>query len=412
MRILYYPTQPDMPSLSVAHPPTRPGLVRQPRLEPQSHDTDNDDDHWMDDLEQHIVSSLQAEVDNDEGMDVVDIKPSVPTHTESIPVFSPPSPPPPSPELAAEEADDEEEEDDDDEDMVDAYCPSQTSSPTHHHGYSRSALHNLKEFWSCRHDEWVKLNAYTTRTSSRAYDGIVRPSLKLDISTFNNTPNETSASPSPSPSPSSPDPNSPIFPRSGELARLRDPRPALVDRAFSHIPLYSISKIVFAHEIARARSPSSASSSSEDADVSVYSDDSTLVDEETSSSAQAGTAKKGVPPSPPVDWYERWKLVASKLHPESPVSFDPPPTAFSWADEVARASGERPKSPKARKFFFALDEDDFSDREFDEEEEEDYGIELARSRSSFSVGVGVGVGVPEGDYGWGREYVSDFEMLF
>jgi len=393
----------------------------------------------MDELEQHIVQSLTSDAatahasddedssdDEKEEMDIIELtppKPSLPTRTESIPVtlLLPPFPPPPSPEVQDDEDDEEEEEEaedeDEDEDMVGAYCPTQCGpafATGRHHGYSRSALHNLKEFWSCRHDEWIKINTYS---SSRAYDGIVtspRPSLRLDTTFFSSntaTPrispssadsegSQTSTSRTPSPSL---DPNSPIFPRVGDLSRLRDPRPAMIDRAFCHVPLYSISKMVFAHELTRAKAPSSEDGTHDVTAMSIYSDDGTLVDEETFGE------KKGAGRTSSVDWYERWKVIAEKLggkpddkgaYLDGPFSASLSSEGLSWADEVHRVRS-RPQSP-ARKFFFALDDDDFSDREFDDDED-DYGIELSTGRSSFGAGAGCD---------WGRGYVSDFEMLF
>ena len=415
---------------------------------------DSEEMNWMDELEAHIVQSLTSEdpdedvavtgddaseaenSDEDEGMDIIDLtpsKPTLPTRTESIlvPTYSPPSPPPPSPEIDEEEEDEEqEEEDDEDEDhvMSDDFpmrC-SAAFATGRHHGYSRSALHNLKEFWSSRYDEWIKISAYN---ASRAYDGIIkspRPSLRLDTSFViesdatpalspsspsSATSEESSPAPAPSitrtPSPAL-DPNSPIFPRVGDIARLRDPRPVMIDRAFCHVPLYSISKIVFAHEITRVQSPTSSEDGSLDggASGSVYSDD-TLVEEELPVAKKGAAAAMGG-----VDWFERWKVIAEKVGGcvdddgilvDKSLAADSTP--LSWADEVQRARS-RPQSP-SRKFFFALDDEDFSERDFDDdgdEDEEDYGTMLSKGQSSFASRSGTG-------YGWERAYGSDFEML-
>ncbi|TCD65386.1 hypothetical protein EIP91_002750 [Steccherinum ochraceum] len=405
----------------------------------------SEDTNWMDELEQHIVQSLDSSEDtsdpasplshdsDDESSDVededmadVDLtppKPSLPTRTESIPVptFSPPSPPPPSPEMDEEEEEEEEEEEDvADGPTGDGYTSMHCSAffTGRHHGYSRSALHTVKEFWSCRQEEWVKINAYN---ASRAYDGIIkspRPHLRLDTNFSSSGPTIPALSPSSAvsedsqessartPSPSL-DPSLPIFPRVGDIARLRDPRPAMIDRAFCHIPLYSISKIIFAHEISRARSPSSEDGHPDVTAMSVCSDDSTLVDEETSATA----GKKGSGAA--VEWLERWKVIAEKVGDPAEMEgtqtedtgddlFGGDGTALSWADEVQRAHS-RPQSP-SRKFFFALDDDDFSDRDFDDDDD-DYGIELSSGRASLAVG-------PASGYGWGSEHMSDFEMLF
>ncbi|THH29314.1 hypothetical protein EUX98_g4874 [Antrodiella citrinella] len=449
MRVLHFPsTVVDTLLSRSSHPAAgpvaapRPSLVRQDRSVRLEHtppastssSQQPDDMNWMDELERHIVQSLtedaavsQASSDedaSDDEMDVIDLtppKPSLPTRTESIPVplLLPTSTLPSSPEVEETEDEEEEEDEDEDEDMTESFqerCSSAFATGRHH-GYSRSALHNIKEFWSSRHDEWIKFNAY--HATSRAYDGIVkspRPSLKLDTNFFSSNASTPALSPSsvtseesqtPTPRTPSPslDPSLPIFPRVGDLSHLRDPRPAMIDRAFCHVPLYSICKMIFVHELSHTRTPSASSEDvTHDATaMSIYSDDGTLVDEETSAE------KKGAAAGGSVDWLGRWKVIAEKLgarpeddpaHIDGPFSASLSSEGLSWADEVQRNSNAR----SGRKFFFALDDDDFSDRDFDDDDD-DYGIEVAKGRTSFGAAAGAG-------HDWGRGYVSDFEMLF
>ncbi|KAF7797280.1 hypothetical protein EIP86_008475 [Pleurotus ostreatoroseus] len=122
------------------------------------------------------------------------------------------------------------------------------------HGLSRSALNHLKEFWNIRKSEWNQREATLAhaRGSASLY-GVgqyARDSLRDALFgrlAAKHTPPEP-AKPAADAAPPI-NLNTPIYPRTGDLLRLRDARFATMDRAFCNVPLYSINKMLFLHDM-------------------------------------------------------------------------------------------------------------------------------------------------------------------
>ncbi|THG95567.1 hypothetical protein EW026_g6112 [Hermanssonia centrifuga] len=186
------------------------------------------------------------------------------------------------------------------------------------HGHSRSALSQLKEFWSSRRSEYMFSCVSSKRKPSQG-------SLKAE---------------SPSTPPSNG--NAAIYPRTGDLKRLRDQRFTTIDRAFCNLPLHSINKMLFLHDMldrsntppsspseSRSTSPFSCARGSLDMDDSSSFVDVSLTSEGCSSESDTPSSEGDdgqsyasylgkTPHTPPVDprewevnWTARWEVVLS-----------------------------------------------------------------------------------------------------
>ncbi|KIP01280.1 hypothetical protein PHLGIDRAFT_20688 [Phlebiopsis gigantea 11061_1 CR5-6] len=277
------------------------------------------------------------------------------------------------------------------------------------HGLSRSALTHLKGFWSARQDEYARLEAQFALAEANAYDGIwqPRPRSGFRAALFNRLWNSDVQSSYDVETPRSVEPNvdAPIYPRTGDLATLRDSRPAALDRAFCHLPLNSINKILFLHDmLERSTTPSPVSpvsplpkdSSSDDEDNVSFVDislgscascESAFVGGETSfcsahehrNAARDDNHEQETDSVHPVDydrvweidWTARWKVLFERVKedPTSPVD-----------EKAFRAVFNPPKPPK---FFIGEEEEDDFFGADSEGEDEDYGVLV--SQPSYGV---------------------------
>ncbi|KAK2463000.1 hypothetical protein APHAL10511_004987 [Amanita phalloides] len=119
------------------------------------------------------------------------------------------------------------------------------------HGYSRHALHHVKWFWAVRQNTWADCD--TSQRDCNAYDGIVSPSgydaygsLKSRTQRNNLTQHFKMKSPVPH-SPMLP-PMS-IHPRRGDIASLRDPYCAHIDRCFVNLPSWTLAKTMYMFDV-------------------------------------------------------------------------------------------------------------------------------------------------------------------
>lgn len=193
-----------------------------------------------------------------------------------------------------------------------------------HHGPSRNHLLQLKAFWTMREEGW-------------AYDGVLSPGRPRSSSP---PPGLQPTTSTPSTSPKRPPPPTPItmHPRRGDILALRDPYCAQIDRCFSRLPLWTMSKTLFMFDL-HVACKLTPSPSSEDADTffvrhptptfdeeeaeedgSVYSSmstgdssdsDMTLVD------SDSGDDLSPVDPENRIEWREREGPAASSTERES-----------------------------------------------------------------------------------------------
>ena len=114
----------------------------------------------------------------------------------------------------------------------------------HEHGYSRTALQNVKWFWSMREGTWDSAS-----TNAKAYGGIVEASPQAagpqpTMTTSNITPVRTLA-----PEPDSDSNVECVYPRQGDIAALRDPYCADIDRCFANLPVWTMNKTLWMHDV-------------------------------------------------------------------------------------------------------------------------------------------------------------------
>ncbi|KAF5321263.1 hypothetical protein D9619_001664 [Psilocybe cf. subviscida] len=121
------------------------------------------------------------------------------------------------------------------------------------HGYSRTGLQNAKWFWAMREQEYGHVSAH--KASSLAYGGVF-----LDNFTRRHKPSVDNVVQGTPPQPSPPiattvsdlgstHPPITIHPRRGDIASLRDPYSAHVDRCFVGMPVWTISKTLWMHDL-------------------------------------------------------------------------------------------------------------------------------------------------------------------
>ncbi|KAH9921578.1 hypothetical protein B0H21DRAFT_895335 [Amylocystis lapponica] len=247
------------------------------------------------------------------------------------------------------------------------------------HGHSRNALIQLKKFWSLQHYKRSKRqrDLEAAQAAAAPYAGMEpssdSPPLGYPIAIHIPSPSTTST-PLPVPAPTT---RAPIYPRVGDLSKLRNPYAATVDRTFAHLPLNTIQKVLYLHDMTmrasdrcRARLSSNLSAAplsfSRPSSPDSSDDESTLVDEDED-------------PRPwECDWFERWDVLlqktkdpdvvvpASSSAPTGPVpiclsgSVSPSDAEDDFTQDAPvksdyRAS-EKPR-PKSIKFFFAEEED-------------------------------------------------------
>lgn len=308
------------------------------------------------------------------------------------------------------------------------------------HGLSRSALTHLKEFWGTRKIEWTRKQAALARTPPTMYGmaQFARESLR-DTLFGRLTSSPTRAEPPVEAKPAADVTlsvvNIPIYPRTGDLMRLRDVRFATMDRAFCNIPLYSIAKMLFLHDMldrSGASTPSSRSQSpvgvseelkaecdGEDVegcfvDVSLSSshsgsagsEDETLVEQDSVSEATSARAAKLSTVDDgensrewEVDWSARWRMllhttrttISSSPHPFTNTLPAIDEDALIEALHSVSASPDIPPrsdsrnsmvSPTRARFFIPEEEDEddyFNSYDADGDDEEDYGRLLRRT---------------------------------
>lgn len=309
------------------------------------------------------------------------------------------------------------------------------------HGLSRSALNHLKEFWNIRKGEWNQREATLAHARSTASMYGARQYALRDVLFGRLTAQHTPPEPEKGVADVAPFMNTPIYPRTGDLLRLRDARFATMDRAFCNVPLHSINKMIFLHDMldrsgASTPPPSTPSGlpvslpkdledslNADDAeadaafeDVSLTSsnsaagcsDEDTLVEHSSEMTGEKagqllGDSASIVDDREPdraweVDWSVRWRVL---LHTTRTVALTSPPLfhrKLSGVDEAAllealhsvdvsptmpvpaSLSSKSLPSPTRTRFFIPEDEDeDDYFNSYDGDEEEDYGRILHRT---------------------------------
>ena len=280
-----------------------------------------------------------------------------------------------------------------------------------HHGYSRQSLLHAKWFWSTREGEWQQ-------TSAKPVSGAADASSQEEVSAclrtltpstqqnfrgtrppaFEGDDEERATSPSVT-----------AFPRRGDITALRDPYCVEADRCFAHVPIWTLAKVLWVHDMHALSQPKVetpapeteddpfdevSSVASFDTATSVdFSDDSesTLVDSESEwesgyfkgwesprrQAASSSTSSLDVSPlawtkevylkplrssssSRPPNWYRRWEVLLdlskSEKRPEkSPpivvkplpvkVAPPPPPKRYSFTRGFLTGMKKSPRSP-------------------------------------------------------------------
>ena len=126
--------------------------------------------------------------------------------------------------------------------------------PNHHnHGYSKHALHHIKSFWIMREGKWAEYD--TEQHDSSAYDGIAnlgQPSRSDGYDPLRGLTHrgftQRLKMKNPVPRASMLPPMS-VHPRRGDIASLRDPYCAHIDRCFVHLPSWTLAKTLYMFDL-------------------------------------------------------------------------------------------------------------------------------------------------------------------
>lgn len=115
-----------------------------------------------------------------------------------------------------------------------------------HHGYSRQALLHSKWFWSTREGEWQQQQEDSAKTVSTGQE--VSAGLRTSVPTkvsqclrgtrpaaFEGDDEERSTLTA--------------FPRRGDITALRDPYCVEADRCFAHVPIWTLAKVLWIHDM-------------------------------------------------------------------------------------------------------------------------------------------------------------------
>ena len=210
---------------------------------------DHTDPYWLSDDESDFADSeSSSDCSHDNSDDYFDFSPtslasppfrSVPSLV--APVARLPSSPSQAPPLSAELAS-----------TTSIRLPPQKLNH-HNHGYSKHALHHIKSFWIMREGRWAEYDG--DQRDSSAYDGIVnlgQPSRSdgydpLRSLTQRNLTQRLKMK-SPLPRASALPPMS-IHPRRGDIASLRDPYCAHIDRCFVNLPSWTLAKTLYMFDL-------------------------------------------------------------------------------------------------------------------------------------------------------------------
>ncbi|KAI0365216.1 hypothetical protein BV20DRAFT_973529 [Pilatotrama ljubarskyi] len=242
-----------------------------------------------------------------------------------------------------------------------------------HHGLSRSAFQTCRQFWDHRFHLWHAWKQHVDHLDAiqaeYARDGL-RATLRYPPSPAlprtRDTPGQGAngiipchAQQDTEPQPPSArhsrlqtyNPYSPIFPRLGDLASLRDPYCDWPDRAFINFPTYSIAKMLFLNDMLirdqqrRRRLHPAAEPHTPHSPESVYSDGlaSPSAASSSSTATDSGHAESGVAHDLErpweVDWRARWQvLIDRQAYPPQPY----PPGSPHCPPHPSYAPGEGP----------------------------------------------------------------------
>jgi hypothetical protein len=265
-----------------------------------------------------------------------------------------------------------------------------------HHGLSRSALQHQKWLWNSRYDEWMQWRAEveTAEAESSPYGGI------SNATPIEPPPLRRARVPSPMP-PEVEHPlvgqkaelNEKIFPRTGDITALHDPRVARLDQTFCNYPLWTIQKVLFACSmdtaarggvVTRASGNINHHSDGQDNDALPGMTKAAEDEEDLRTLESAVVLSKKL--SWARSWHTRWEVLTALVRMTeqavlaqgsdtipatvtTPIGL--PVVARSLADVVDGSNTQAPR----RFFFTSPEEPGYSDgSESDEEEEEDdYG---------------------------------------
>ncbi|PCH39146.1 hypothetical protein WOLCODRAFT_146865 [Wolfiporia cocos MD-104 SS10] len=281
------------------------------------------------------------------------------------------------------------------------------NAPLVYHGFSYNALEMVKQVWSSRHAAWTERNVARTSMGVATSHNDAIPILPTSPSAPEHLPSPQHIHPSEFVTPafapartSPPDPSVPIYPRLGDLARIRDDLSASIDRTFCRFPTHTIRKMLYLHDMlhrARATGPSEFASRASASD-----------DEETLVGGTRGRAfaDEALARSWEHDWFARWQVLLHKTLPQqrAVAATGACPDAGSGGDDdvsvhvlevSALGAGdgldacddedsfiaELPARPQSPKFFFADDGSD--DDEFDDKFRMDTSSDLCPASAAF-----------------------------
>ncbi|TRM67479.1 hypothetical protein BD626DRAFT_478926 [Schizophyllum amplum] len=112
------------------------------------------------------------------------------------------------------------------------------------HGYSHQAFMHVKWFWAVRQEEWEE---YTSNVrDAKAYGGVESTSEECIRPPWSRSP-RVSCYEEPTAPPLT------IHPRRGDLAALRDPYAAHIDRCFVSLPMWTMNKTLWMFDVHTAR---------------------------------------------------------------------------------------------------------------------------------------------------------------
>lgn len=111
------------------------------------------------------------------------------------------------------------------------------------HGHSRMALQDIKAFWMTRLESRDALNDH--QNYDKAYGGISQDSPPSPPPSHR----PVASAPAPDIVPMHNTNSESVYPRHGDISALRDPYCADIDRCFSGLPLWTINKTLYMHDL-------------------------------------------------------------------------------------------------------------------------------------------------------------------
>ncbi|KAH6917859.1 hypothetical protein BKA70DRAFT_2817 [Coprinopsis sp. MPI-PUGE-AT-0042] len=200
------------------------------------------------------------------------------------------------------------------------------------HGYSRQALLHAKWFWSTREGEWqdsakpvAGLMSPEVSVGLKASKGTKPPAFEGDA--FEGDDEERAISPAVT-----------AFPRRGDITALRDPYCVEADRCFAHVPMWTLAKVLWVHDM-HALSQPKVETPAPDAEDDPFDEVSSVSSFDTSTSIDFSDDSESTLVDSESEWesgyFKGWESPRSQAASSSSSLVSPPKASpLAWTKDV------------------------------------------------------------------------------